>query len=67
MPVLVHGHLATVMTAAVFLLKTFISLPTYYYYYFHVLLSCIASPPPFFDFRAVSGWLLFVVHMNETW
>ena len=50
MPVLVHGHLATVMTAAVFLLKTFISLPTYYYYYYHVLLSYTASPPLFLWF-----------------
>lgn len=42
-----HVHLATVMTAVVLLLKTFISLRTYYYYYFHVLLSWIASPPLF--------------------
>ena len=47
-----HVHLATVMTAVVLLLKTFISLPTYYYYYyyFHVLLGCIASPPLLFWF-----------------
>ena len=46
-----HVHLATVMTAVVLLLKTFISLPTYYCYYsFHVLLRCLASPPFFFDF-----------------